>query len=83
MKYVFGGYGLFGVISDVTLELTKNDVYTIHTEELKTDEYESYFNNLLDHHNTAMHYARVSVAPSSFLEEMYVINYNYTRKTRL
>lgn len=80
MKYVFGGYGLFGVILDVTLELTKNDVYTIHTEELKTDEYESYFNNLLDHHNTAMHYARVSVAPSSFLEEMYVINYNYTGK---
>ena len=29
MKYVFGGYGLFGVILDVTLELTENDVYTI------------------------------------------------------
>ncbi|MGG3801733.1 FAD-binding oxidoreductase [Metabacillus fastidiosus] len=80
MKYVFGGYGLFGVILDVTLELTENDIYTIHTEKLKTDEYESYFNNLLDHNNTAMHYARVSVAPSSFLDEMYVINYNYTGK---
>jgi FAD/FMN-containing dehydrogenase len=43
MKYVFGGYGLFGVILDVTLELTENDVYTIHTEELKTNEYEAYF----------------------------------------
>ncbi|MDQ0970349.1 hypothetical protein QFZ31_000227 [Neobacillus niacini] len=63
MKYVFGGYGLFGIILDVTLELTENDVYTIHTEELKTNEYEAYFSNLLRNENTSMHYARVSVAP--------------------
>ncbi|MGJ9386002.1 FAD-binding oxidoreductase [Salipaludibacillus sp. CF4.18] len=78
MKYVLGGYGLFGVILDATLELTENDVYTIHTEELKTEDYESYFSNLLDNENTAMHYARVSVAPSSFLDEMYVIDYAET-----
>lgn len=80
MKYVFGGYGLFGVMLDVTLELTENDVYTIHTEKLKTDEYESYFTNLVEHHHTALHYARVSVAPSTFLDEMYVIDYNDTGK---
>ncbi|WLV25478.1 FAD-binding oxidoreductase [Aciduricibacillus chroicocephali] len=80
MKYVLGGYGLFGVILDVTLELTDNDIYTIHTEKLKTEEYESYFNNLMKDDNAAMHYARVSVAPSSFLDEMYVIDYNHTGK---
>ncbi|WP_223823609.1 FAD-binding oxidoreductase [Rummeliibacillus sp. TYF-LIM-RU47] len=80
MKYVFGGYGLFGVILDVTLELTEDDLYTIHTQKLKTSEYESYFNRLMNQSNTAMHYARVSVAPSSFLDEMYVIDYNYTGK---
>lgn len=80
MKFVFGGYGLFGVILDVTLELTENDIYTIHTEKINTDEYESYFNRLLHNKNTAMHYARVSVAPSTFLDEMYVINYNFTGK---
>lgn len=79
MKYAFGGYGLFGVILDVTLELTDNDRYVIHTEKLKTSEYRSYFNQLLAN-DTAMHYARVSVAPRSFLEEMYVINYDYTGK---
>lgn len=76
MKYVFGGYGLFGVILDVTLELTDNDLYTIHTEKMKTNEYETYFNRVLKRRDTAMHYARVSVAPSSFLDEMVVINYN-------
>ncbi|WP_317645081.1 FAD-binding oxidoreductase [Sporosarcina sp. GW1-11] len=80
MKYVFGGYGLFGVILDVTLQLTDNDLYVIQTEKLKTSEYESYFTQLVDHQNTAMHYARLSVAPSSFLNEMYIINYNYTDK---
>ncbi|REB06405.1 FAD-binding oxidoreductase [Sporosarcina sp. BI001-red] len=81
MKYVFGGYGLFGVILDVRLELTDNDLYTIHTEKLKTNEYASYFNRVLKQPDTAMHYARVSVAPSSFLDEMVVINYDHTENT--
>ncbi|SFA70032.1 MULTISPECIES: FAD-binding oxidoreductase [unclassified Bacillus (in: firmicutes)] len=78
MKYVLGGYGLFGVILDVTLELTENDIYLLHTEEIQTKDYESYFANLISKDNVAMHYARVSVAPSSFLKEMYVIDYKYT-----
>ncbi|MFP7296810.1 FAD-dependent oxidoreductase [Neobacillus niacini] len=80
MKYVFGGFGLFGVILDVTLELTENDVYTIYTEELKTNEYEDYFSKLIRNDDTSMHYARVSVAPDSFLNEMYVIDYKNTGK---
>lgn len=81
MKYVFTGYGLFGVILDVTLEVTENDVYTIHTEKLKTADYESYVKQLALCQKTAMHYARVSVAPSKFLDEMYAINYDYTGET--
>ncbi|WP_226666416.1 FAD-binding oxidoreductase [Metabacillus litoralis] len=80
MKYVLGGYGLFGVILDVTLELTDNHIYTIHTQEIETDEYENYFMDVMNREKTAMHYARISVATSSFLEEMYVIDYNYTGK---
>ncbi|MEK4229656.1 FAD-binding oxidoreductase [Solibacillus sp. FSL H8-0538] len=77
---VLGGYGLFGVILDVTLELTENDLYAIQTEALKTTEYETYFNHVLDDPTIAMHYARVSVAPGSFLQEMYAINYLETGK---
>ncbi len=80
-RYVFGGYGLFGIILDVTLELTDNNVYTIKTEEIATDEYESYLSSLLKNDHIAMHYARISVAPKSFLDEMYVINYQDTGKT--
>lgn len=80
MKYIFGGYGLFGVIVDVTVDVTENHLYTIQTEKLKIGAYASYFDQLLNDQNMAMHYARVSVAPNSFLDEMYVINYKQTEK---
>jgi FAD/FMN-containing dehydrogenase len=80
LKYVLGGYGLFGVILDVTLELTENEIYTIHTRELNIKDYESYFSNQLRNDDTAMHYARVSVAPNTFLDEMYIIDYKKTGK---
>ncbi|RPJ95298.1 FAD-binding oxidoreductase [Rummeliibacillus sp. TYF005] len=87
MGYVLGGYGLFGVILDVTLDLTDNELYTIHTNKMKTNEYESYFKDVLNNPKVAMHYARVSVAPSSFLDEMYAIDYyktgKYDQKTKL
>ena len=75
LKYVLGGYGLFGIILDVTLELTNNDIYTIQTVEMPIDDYESYFHQVLKNRNIAMHYARISVAPDSFLDEMYIIDY--------
>ncbi|WP_299514367.1 FAD-binding oxidoreductase [uncultured Rummeliibacillus sp.] len=87
MGYVLGGYGLFGVILDVTLDLTDNELYTIHTNKMKTSEYESYFKDVQSNAEIAMHYARVSVAPSSFLDEMYAIDYyktgKYDQKTKL
>lgn len=40
---VIGGYGLFGVILDVTLTLTNDELYEISTKTLQYDEYTSYF----------------------------------------
>lgn len=80
MKYVLGGYGLFGVILDVTFDLTDNHLYTIRTQQLKTEDYESYYKSVMRNNKISMHYARISVAPSTFLEEMYVIDYNNSGK---
>lgn len=80
MKYILGGYGLFGIILDVTLDLTDNEVYKIHTEKLQAAQYEGYLEKVLNQPDVAMHYARVSVAPSSFLDEMYVIDYRRTNQ---
>ncbi|MFC6039959.1 FAD-binding protein [Paenisporosarcina macmurdoensis] len=74
---VNGGYGLFGVILDVTLQLTKNELYQVTTESISYDEYSSYFTkNVLQNDDIKMHLARISVAPNSYLTEMYVTDYS-------
>lgn len=73
---VNGGYGLFGVILDVTLQLTKDELYQVTTEAISYDEYSSYFTkNVLQKNDVKMHLARISVAPDSYLTEMYVTDY--------
>ncbi|WP_020061831.1 FAD-binding oxidoreductase [Bacillus sp. 123MFChir2] len=73
---VIGGYGLFGVILDVTLKLTEDELYQIRTKTLDYREYTSYFKKHVEgDEGVRMHLARISVAPDSFLREMYVTNY--------
>lgn len=73
---VNGGYGLFGVILDVTLQLTKDELYQVKTDSISYDEYSSYFTkNVLQKDDIKMHLARISVAPNSYLTEMYVTDY--------
>ncbi len=73
---VIGGYGLFGVILDVTLQLTDDELYQTHTQSLAYDEYSAYFTtNVLLDDTVKMHLARISVAPDSYLTEMYVTDY--------
>ncbi|MGX2959977.1 FAD-binding protein [Peribacillus sp. JNUCC 23] len=76
---VIGGYGLFGVILDVTLHLTDDELYQIQTKSLAYDDYSSYFNReILQNDAVKMHLARISVAPDSYLKEMYVTDYYET-----
>nr|WP_142309886.1 FAD-binding oxidoreductase [Bacillus pseudomycoides] len=74
--YVIGGYGLFGVILDVTLKLTDDELYEMQTRTLDYKEYTAYFKEKVKKdENVRMHLARISVAPNSFLKEMYVTDY--------
>ncbi|MFF2755288.1 FAD-binding protein [Psychrobacillus sp. NPDC058041] len=75
-QLVIGGYGLFGVIVDVTLQLTDDELYQVQTKSLAYDEYSPYFTtNVLENDNVKMHMARISVAPDNFLTDMYITNY--------
>ncbi|MBO1002491.1 FAD-binding oxidoreductase [Pseudogracilibacillus auburnensis] len=74
--YVLGGYGLFGVILDMTLTLTDDELYTTDNVTIDYQEYTAFFEEkVLQRDEVKMHMARISVAPDSFLEEMYVTNY--------
>ncbi|WP_456278405.1 FAD-binding oxidoreductase [Bacillus sp. AK128] len=73
---VNGGYGLFGVILDVELELTEDELYTTETKELHYDEFTDYFKKeVLENDQVRMHLSRISTSPEHFLKEMYVTNY--------
>lgn len=73
---VIGGYGLFGVILDVTIELTKNEIYVSETEKINYKQYAAYVKkNITYNEDVGLHFARLSVAPNSLLNEMYMTTY--------
>jgi decaprenylphospho-beta-D-ribofuranose 2-oxidase len=75
-SYIIGGYGLFGIILDVTLKLTDDELYKTRTKTLDYKDYASYFEKEVEGYPLVkMHLARISVAPNTFLREMYVTDY--------
>ena len=68
---VIGGYGLFGIILDVTLTLTDNEMYKLAVDNMDVGSYSRYFaEHVKTNHDIHMHISRISVAPEHFLTEM-------------
>ncbi|WNR43995.1 FAD-binding oxidoreductase [Paenibacillus roseipurpureus] len=75
-QLALGGYGLFGVILEVTLSLTDDVVYEMQSEATTVEAYTDFFINQVKRNpDIHMHLARISVAPGTFLTEMYATNY--------
>ncbi|MEK5006685.1 FAD-binding oxidoreductase [Bacillus sp. FSL K6-3312] len=81
---VIGGYGLFGVILDVELSLTRDELYKMETTSLDYREYSDYFQkHVKQNKEVRMHLARISTAKTNFLKEMYVTNYSLTSQQEI
>lgn len=79
-----GGYGLFGVILDVDLLLTEDELYKVSVDESDVDHYTDYFiRKVKGNPDIHMHLARLSTAPETFLSDMYAINYVIDREEKL
>jgi FAD/FMN-containing dehydrogenase len=77
-RLVLGGYGLFGVVLDVDLELTENALYERRRRTIAARDFPALFDrDILPNRNYGLFYAHLSTAPSSLLREM--ILYEYTR----
>ncbi|MFS0671572.1 FAD-binding oxidoreductase [Ornithinibacillus sp. 179-J 7C1 HS] len=73
---VIGGYGLFGIILDVTLHLTEDELYQIRSKSIDYQDYPEYFiQEVQQNEDIRMHIARLSVAPETLLRDMYVTDY--------
>ncbi|KTC94402.1 FAD-binding oxidoreductase [Legionella erythra] len=81
-RAVRGGYGLLGVVTDVTLQLTDNTLLTSHYNEMSTDTFPDYFRHAILHdRRVVLFYAHMNIVPdASFLNDLYVITYTDTGK---
>ncbi len=79
---VIGGLGLFGVILDVDLELTQNDVYEKQVSLMDYKDYTGYFKKHVQNNpDMWLHFAALSISPDkNFLKEMIVASYKKSEK---
>ncbi len=76
---VIGGFGLFGVILDVELELTENSVYKKQTVALNYRQYPAYFeSHVKNRPDVGIHFGRLSIDPESRLSDGYAVTYTET-----
>jgi len=73
---VVGGYGLFGVILDVDLEIVNNDIYETERQLVNYKEFPEVFENeILPDPNLGLFYGHLSTAKDSLLDEMIFYKY--------
>ncbi len=84
-KLAIGGYGLFGVILDVDIQLTDDDVYQQNSVVIDYTQFPDYFQkNVKENPNVKMFLARPSIDPNpkSFLKEMVLTTWSATTATK-
>ncbi|MDQ3249562.1 MAG: FAD-binding oxidoreductase, partial [Chloroflexota bacterium] len=76
---VIGGYGLFGIILEVELEITDNAIYTTGRQIVDYQAFPELFNSeLVNDKALGLFYGHLSTAPQSFLQEMILYTYRET-----
>jgi len=79
-RHVLGGYGLFGVILDADLDVVQNEVYGREDVYVDYKDFSEYFTTYIDGNpRDGLFYARLSVAPQSYLREVAVHQYARTK----
>jgi len=77
--HVLGGYGLFGVILEAELDVVDNEMYEWNTEYMDYRDFAEYFKtNIENRDDIGLMYARLSVAPHTYLTETAVHTYTKT-----
>jgi FAD/FMN-containing dehydrogenase len=79
---VVGGYGLFGIVLDVELDIADNAVYATGRELIDYQAFPGLFaEKLAPDKNLGLFYGHLSTAPQSFLQEMLLYTYTATGET--
>jgi FAD/FMN-containing dehydrogenase len=76
-RHVVGGYGLFGVVLDATIELADNVIYRSARQVVPTSEFPNAWATIEKNKDVGLFYAHLSTAPHNYLKE--AILYTYTK----
>lgn len=71
-----GGYGLFGVILDVDLQIVPNECYRLQQSVVPVEQALDTFDSMIDDPQACLAFARMNVTPDQFLQEV-IINVLY------
>lgn len=77
-----GGYGLFGVVTTVTLQLTRNTMLNSHYQEMTLAAFPAWFQKqILANDKVVLFYAHMNISPGEdFLQDLYAIYYSDTQQ---
>ena len=79
-RHALGGYGLFGVILDVDLDIVDNEMYERQALYMDYKDYPRYYRtNVENNSGIGLVFGRLSVSPGSFLRETAVHIYSKTQ----
>ena len=74
---VIGGYGLFGIVLEIELEVTENVMLVQEIRKMNIQEFSKYFKKIQQDDSYALFYAHLSTSPITFLNS--VITYSYKK----
>jgi FAD/FMN-containing dehydrogenase len=78
-RHVLGGYGLFGVILDVDLDVVPNEMYKREAVYMDYKDFPKYYRAKIEGNDTVgLTFGRLSVSPGSYLRETAVHVYTKT-----
>lgn len=81
-SHALGGYGLFGVILDVDLEVVPNEIYKWSTNYIDYKDFPDFYaKNIADNDKLGLMYARISISPTSYLTETAIHTFEKTEST--
>ncbi len=74
---IIGGYGLFGIILEVELEVTDNVMYERDATIIHYRDFPTFFEHIMQNKSYGLFYAHLSTSPLSFFKDMVI--YGYTQ----
>lgn len=72
---LIGGYGLFGIILEVELEVIENVIYQRDAIILNYKDFPEFFEAIIQDHTYELFYAHLSTSPLSFFKDMIIYGY--------